>query len=262
MGSGLVYIIIVGMWISYFLPRWISNHDEVSGRSMERFADAMKKVGSTTGKITIDVDELIGRRKSQLITRRILFTSIIGFTVLVALFILVGLISPVILTIPISSFALYLVHARHQIQTVTEEMELAKNAQQMEEKKSKEGYSELIARSKRAAQQLTITDSEQWTPLGDRKNEGESSGITILPKGSAQGQGTWQPAEIPAPSYSRAPKAAPQRKIIDLTIPGAWSSAHESAAQEVSPQRDEELFDQESTVETDEKIRRDKAANE
>ena len=55
MGSGLIYLIIVGMWIAYFLPRWVATHEEVSGKSMEKFASAMKVVGSKTGNVTYDL---------------------------------------------------------------------------------------------------------------------------------------------------------------------------------------------------------------
>ena len=265
MGSGLVYIIIVGMWISYFLPRWISNHDEVSGRSMERFASAMKKVGATTGNVTVDVSELKARRDSQLISRRIIFFAIIGATFLVSLFILVGFVSPVIITIPLSSFALYLVHARHQIQTLEEELALAKNAQEMELHKSRQGYAELIARSKRAARQLSTIDDEHWTPLTERRDRSESeiSGITILPKGSAAERATWQPQEIPAPTYSQSPKAAPRRRTIDLTIPGAWSEATSPHPSDISfAQSRDEVFDQEIADQIDEQLRRNRAVNE
>lgn len=266
MGSGLVYIIIVGMWISYFLPRWISSHDDVSGRSMERFAEAMARVGSTTGKVKVDVEDLKARHQNQLITRRILFATVSGFTFLVGLFILVGLISPVIMTIPISAFALYLVHARHQVQMISEEVALLSNAKLQESKKSQEGYSELIARSKRASRQLSLGEDEHWTPLGERRDRSESeiSGITILPKGSAasNSNGTWQPTEIPAPTYSQAPKAAPRRRIIDLTIPGAWSSAHETPIDELALRKSEEVFDQEVADQMDEQLKRYRAANE
>lgn len=264
MGSGLVYIIIVGMWISYFLPRWITNHEEVSGKSMERFASAMKRVGATTGNLSIDLHELHSRKESQLISRRILFFAISGATLLVALFILVGFVSPVIVTIPISSFALYLVHARHQIQTLEEEIELAQSATQMESERSRQGYAELIARSKRAARQLSTLDDEHWTPLTERKDRSESeiSGITILPKGSAQERSTWQPTEVPAPTYVQSAKAAPRRRTIDLTIPGAWSEATELASGNKFTNTRDEVFDQELAEEIEEQLRRNRAVNE
>lgn len=267
MGSGLVYIIIVGMWISYFLPRWISNHDEVSGRSMERFASAMKVVGSTTGKVSIDLEELKLRKQRELISRRIIFLAIIGFTIIIALFTLVGLISPIMISIPLSSFALYLVHARHQIQTMKEEISLARSAQEMDTQKQRQGYTELIARSKRAVSQLTTTEDEQWVPLNERKDrsESESQGITILPKGTSSERATWQPTEIPAPTYSQSPKAAPRRPRIDLTTPGTWSEAVDKVnieSVDAASATSEELFDQEVAEQIDERIRRDRASNE
>ncbi|MEY3736954.1 MAG: hypothetical protein RLZZ251_670 [Actinomycetota bacterium] len=245
MGSGLIYIIIVGMWISYFLPRWISNLDAVSGRSMERFASAMQVVASTTGKAGINIDEFNARRKSQLITRRILFLSIVGFTFLVSLFVLVGFITPVIITIPISTFALYLVHARHQMATSAEELALINSAAVMDKEKSRNTYRDLVARSKRATQQLTLGDEELWTPLEERKAKsvGETSGITILPKGNSGDRYSWLPTDVPAPTYSHNTKAPSRRRTIDLTIPGAWSAAHGNDA--VTQSSDDEIFDQE-----------------
>ena len=264
MGSGLVYIIIVGMWISYFLPRWITNHEEVSGKSMERFASAMKKVGASTGNLSVDLEELKARKESQLITRRIVFFAITGATLLVALFILVGFVSPVIITIPISTFALYIVNARHQIQSLEEEIQLVRTAQQMESQNSRQGYAELIARSKRAARQLSSSDTEQWTPLSERRDrlENEVSGITLLPKGSAQQRETWQPTEVPAPTYVQAAKAAPRRRTIDLTIPGAWSEAAGANFVNAYLSLRDEVFDQELADEIEEQLRPNRAVNE
>ena len=264
MGSGLIYLIIVGMWIAYFLPRWVATHEEVSGKSMEKFASAMKVVGSKTGNVTYDLEEIEARKANQLIVRRIIFASLVGFTILVILFALVGLVSPVIMTIPISSFGLYIVHARYQIRALQEEMALANSALEFSGKSSSQNYSEIIARSKRAIRELGRIEEEQWTPLAERhaKSESELSGITLLPKGSAQERNTWQPTAVPPPIYVTAPKAAPQRRIIDLTIPGAWSESQDRDPYEVlAPSRDE-IFDQELAEEAAEKIRRNRAVNE
>ena len=47
MASGLIYLIIIGMWVAYFLPRWIRQHETQSGRETERYKSAMKIVAST-----------------------------------------------------------------------------------------------------------------------------------------------------------------------------------------------------------------------
>ena len=72
MGSGLIYIIIVGMWIAYFLPRWITNHEEVSGRSIEKFASTMRVVGKTSGNASDELTDLLRKKDNQLLIRRIL----------------------------------------------------------------------------------------------------------------------------------------------------------------------------------------------
>lgn len=257
MGSGLIYIIIVGMWIAYFLPRWISNHEEVSGRSVEKFATAMKAVSYTSGAAKPDLNEIRSRHQNQLAVRRILFGSIVLFALMDVLMVAVGLISPIVLTIPTSAVALYIVHVRHQIATMREE--IARAATMVEESPTQESYTKLIARSKRISASRLDYQEEQWTPLSERfsHSESEVQSIVLLPKGSAAQRGTWEPTSVPAPLYSDASKAAPQRRIIDLTIPGAWS-----AAQEESRLGGEEIFDQVKVEEEIARLRIDRAANE
>ena len=102
MGSGLIYLIIVGMWIAYFLPRWISTHEEVSGRTVEKFEKTMKVVGLTSGNEAPDYEALARKKEQQIAIRRILFFSIIGLTIVLLIFAVVGLVSSIVLTHPIS----------------------------------------------------------------------------------------------------------------------------------------------------------------
>lgn len=269
MGSGLIYLIIVGMWIAYFLPRWISTHEEVSGRTVEKFEKTMKVVGVTSGNAAPDYEELARRREQQVVVRRILFFSIIGLTFVVALFVIVGLVSPIIIMLPISAFALYVVHARHQIHLVQEEVKRARSIQKVSAQPASRNYSEIIARSKSANTKRTIfeglSSGEQWTPLSERvaSYTEEVQSIVILPKGSSdQNSGTWEPTAIPSPSYVSAPKAAAQRRVIDLTIPGAWSEAQERALREaMAPARDQ-IFDQVQADEIEEQVRGLRASGE
>ena len=268
-GSGLIYLIIVGMWIAYFLPRWISTHEEVSGRTVEKFEKTMKVVGLTSGNATPDYEAIEKKREQQIAIRRILFFSIIGLTVVVSIFALVGLVSPIVLTLPISALTLYIVHARHQIHLLQEEEKRARSVAGVTAKPSSRNYSEIIARSKSASTKLSIFEafenSEQWTPLSERVSSysREVQSIVILPKGSAQQNGqTWEPTTVPAPSYVNAPKAAPQRRIIDLTIPGAWSEAQERAMREAMAPASDQIFDQVQADEIEEHLRSNRAAGE
>jgi hypothetical protein len=260
MGSGLIYIIIVGMWIAYFLPRWIANHEEVSGRSIEKFASTMRVVGKTSGNASDELTDLLRNKENQILIRRILFTSLLGLTLIVALFALVGFLSPAIIAIPISGIGLYIVHARHQISALNDEIVIASNAvKQIEKSTSK--YSELIARSKRLARSKDEVVDEHWTPLSERlaRSESEVHGITIIPKGSAHK--TWDPVSVPPPSYVSSSKAAPRRKI-DLTVPGAWSASQEEELKRFLKPSSDEIFDQTIADEVEEQIRTNRAANE
>jgi hypothetical protein len=260
MGSGLIYIIIVGMWIAYFLPRWIANHEEVSGRSIEKFASTMRVVGKTSGNASDDLTDLLHKKENQMLIRRILFFSILGLTLIVALFALVGFLSPAIITIPISGLGLYVVHSRHQMSAINEEIMNAANEMKRVEKSSSK-YSELIARSKRLARNKDELADEHWTPLSERvaRSEAEVHGITIIPKGSS-GK-TWDPVSVPPPSYANSAKAAPRRRI-DLTVPGAWSAAQEEDLKRFLKPSSDEIFDQTIADEVEEQIRTKRAANE
>ena len=260
MGSGLIYIIIVGMWIAYFLPRWIANHEEVSGRSIEKFASTMKVVGKTSGNSNDDLAELLRKKENQILIRRILFFSIIGLTLIVSLFALVGFLSPAIIAIPISGIGLYVVHARHQVSAINEEIATATESATRSERATSK-YLELIARSKRVSRAKDELVDEQWTPLAERvaKSASDVHGITIIPKGSTSK--TWDPVSVPPPSYANSAKAVPRRKI-DLTVPGAWSAAQEEELRKFLKPSSDEIFDQSIADEVEEQIRTNRAANE
>jgi hypothetical protein len=268
MGSGLIYLIIIGMWIAYFLPRWISNHEEISGRSVKRFDEAMKVVGITSGHTAPDIELLGKKREHQLAMRRIQFFSIIGLAIVISLFTLVGLLSPVILLLPGSVFLMYVVNARYQISLIQEEVKRVNSVNKVSSKSSAANYAEIIGRSKRAASLASITEGsglseEQWLPLSERLSSYQDSGsITLLPKGSAsKGDKSWDPVSVPAPNYANSSKAV-SRRVIDLTIPGAWSEAQEKIMREVLAPSADKIFDQEVADQYEEHLRSNRAAGQ
>lgn len=268
MGSGFIYLVIVGMWIAYFLPRWITTHEEVSGKTVEKFEKTMKVVGVTSGHSAPDFAALEKKREQQISTRRIIFVSIAGLTLLIAVFALTGLVAPSVIALPISAFVLYVVHARNQIASMHEEVQRARSIQDSILKPStrmNNKYSEIIARSKRMATTLNI-EEEQWTPLAERvaSYTQEVQSIVILPKGSAEKLrgAAWEPTPVPTPSYVSAPKAAPQRRTIDLTVPGAWSEAQEQAMRQAMAPKPDQIFDQVEADAMDEHLRSYRASGE
>jgi hypothetical protein len=263
-GSGFIYFIIVGMWIAYFLPRWISTHEEVSGRTVEKFEKTMKVVGVTSGNAVPDYEALIKKRDHQIANRRLTFTAILGLTSIVILFAAIGLVTTSVISLPVSAFILYIVHARHQINAMQDELNRAQALQQSALRPTGNKYSELIARAKRVNTQLNISE-EQWTPLSERivDYSRDVQSIVILPKGSAEkNRDTWEPTAVPTPSYVTAPKAAAQRKTIDLTIPGAWSEAQERAMREAMAPKSDQIFDQEQADAMEEHLRQYRASGQ
>ena len=245
MGSGLIYLIIVGMWVSYFLPQWVSSHEEVSGKSVEKFRNSMRAVAHSAGVPT--QEELARENEHNLVVRRIVFSSLALLLILTSVLSLVGLLSPIVMLLPVSGISLYIAHVRRQMQAMRSAIRQQRIISQHNQKPTSTNYAELLARSKVVREKNEVL--EHWIPLSERieKVEQELSGITLLPKGSASAHHEWTPQEVPTPTYVSAPKAVTAKRIIDLTIPGAWSEEQaklNSEVNEVSPHRDQ-VFDQE-----------------
>jgi hypothetical protein len=258
MASGIIYLSIVGMWVAYFVPRWVHSHDEFSGKSVERYKSAMRIVTSTTGEDSMSSGPVHAEldRESKiaqvLLRRRIVFSLLIlGFiaSILEGFF---NSISLLYSAIPVIGMAGYVVHVRRQ--SVADRLQLRRVTQLH---RSTAGVSPT-----NLSQVFTPKESrEHWVPLAER----EIIGVVILPKGSAERRNSWQPSNVPLPTYVSAPKAVVPKRVIDLTIPGAWSDDQERLANEallaVAPTRDE-VFDQQLAEEAVERLRQNRAANE
>jgi hypothetical protein len=258
MGSGIIYVAIVGMWVAYFVPRWVHNHDEFSGKSVERYKSALRIV-ATNSSTESDVGGIIHTdldHESKI--AQILFRRRIVFGLLVLMFI--SALADVVINaapyayalLPMTGLLIYVAHVRRQ--------SLAMRLQRrrvMQLHRTSAGVSPT-----NLAQVITPKEvRDHWIPLQER----ELTGITILPKGSAQERNAWQPNQVPVPTYVNAPKAVVPKRVIDLTIPGAWSEEQERLAEEVlavaAPSRDE-VFDQQLAEEAVARLRQNRAANE
>ena len=258
MASGIIYLSIVGMWVAYFVPRWVHSHDEFSGKSVERYKSAMRIVTSTTGEDSMSSGpihaDLDGESKiAQVLLRRRIVFAILIVGLLVTIFeVASSSISIAYLAIPIAGFAGYVAHVRRQ--SVADRLQRRRVSQLH---RTTAGVS-----TTNLSQVFTPKESrEHWVPLADR----ELSGVVILPKGTAELRNSWQPNGVPVPTYVNAPKAVVPKRVIDLTIPGAWSDEQERLANEalaaVAPTQDE-VFDQQLAEEAVERLRQNRAANE
>ena len=192
-------------------------------------------------------EELARENEHNLVVRRIVFSSLALLLILTSVLSLVGLLSPIVMLLPVSGISLYIAHVRRQMQAMRSAIRQQRIISQHNQKPTSTNYAELLARSKVVREKNEVL--EHWIPLSERieKVEQELSGITLLPKGSASAHHEWTPQEVPTPTYVSAPKAVTAKRIIDLTIPGAWSEEQaklNSEVSEVSPHRDQ-VFDQE-----------------
>jgi len=235
MASGFIYLIILGMWAAYFLPKWMSSHDEASGKSAERYKSAMRVVGETGSPSSVTENENF-KKQNQIATRRIVFGALTFLLIAIGSLCAIGVISPSILLIPSTALAIYVIHVRRQV--VAAQLK-ARRIKAFEKISSAAVITEPIERVTFSSKiDFVDENKEHWIPLIERI---DTAGVVVIPKDGS----TWQPTSVPKPTYATAPKAIPSNRVIDLTVPGAWIAAQQSSAEaELLPSRDE-LFDQE-----------------
>ena len=255
MASGIIYLAIIGMWVAYFLPRWVHNKNEFSGKHVERYKSALRVVAGNnlsaqSGAIFTDVDH-VARVAQTLLRRRLIFSIItLSFiATLVGAFMQTLAITATL--IPISGLVFYIAIVRRQENAAAIQHRRMEQIHRRTEGVSHTNLSDVIT---------PRTSTEHWVPFADR----ELSGVTLLPKGTAAARAEWKPNEVPLPTYVNAAKAIQPKRTIDLTEPGRWSDEQERLEREAlaaaAPSRDE-IFDQQLAEEAVERLRINRAVN-
>ncbi len=225
MGSGFIYLIIICMWAAYFLPQWLSNHEDTSGKAIERYKNAMQVVGENNG--SIKTEENIEDNSKVFFKRRMIFGSIVSLLTISLIYAGIGFLDWTTTLVPATALLIYLVNVRKQVVA-----------------------SQLKVRRLRALEKITNSkipttvipepvkeksSNEHWVPFSERS---EITGVVVVPK-DRKG---WQPTQLPKPVYTSAAKAIPSKRIIDLTTTGQWSAEQERI--KALSGRDDDLFDQ------------------
>jgi Ca2+/Na+ antiporter len=250
MASGIIYLAIIGMWVAYFLPRWIDSRNEFTGKSAQRYRSALEVVAGNLSPLS-EVDRLRAHQM-RMMRRRLFFALIVLSFLLTLIGAIMQTVTWTLLLLPVAGFIFYLAHVRHETNT---------------EKIAKRRRDELLRTNAgisttNLAEVITPhTVNEHWIPLAER----EITGVTILPKGSQQAASEWDPQSIPVPTYVNAAKAVPSKRVIDLTEPGKWSEEQERLEREAlaaaAPSRDQ-IFDQQLAEEAVTRLRENRAAGE
>ena len=233
MGSGFIYLIIICMWAAYFLPQWLSKHEDTSGKAIERYKNAMQVVGENNG--SIKTEENIEDNSKVFFKRRMIFGSIVSLLTISLIYAGVGFLDWTTTLVPATALLIYLVNVRKQVVA-----------------------SQLKVRRLRALKKITNSkipttvipepvkeksSNEHWVPFSERS---EITGVVVVPK-DRKG---WQPTQLPKPVYTSAAKAIPSKRIIDLTTTGQWSAEQERI--KALSGRDDDLFDQAILTDTGE----------
>jgi hypothetical protein len=258
MASAIIYLAIVGMWVAYFLPRWLHNKNEFSGKHVENYKIALRAVAGNTpgakigsGVIYTDVDR-VARVAQQLLRRRIIFSIIIITFISTLSGVLMSTLAATSILLPITGLIIYIASVRRQANVEAIQHRRMDQIHRRTEGVSHTNLQDVIA---------PRSSTEHWVPFAER----ELTGVTILPKGTAAARAEWQPSEVPLPTYVTAPKAIQPKRVIDLTEPGKWSDEQEAleraALEAAAPSRDE-IFDQQLADEAVERLRINRAANQ
>ena len=250
MASGIIYLAIIGMWVAYFLPRWIDSRNEFTGKSPQRYRSALEVVAGNLSPLS-DVDRMRAHQM-RLMRRRLFFALIVTSFLLTLIGAIMQTVTLTLLLLPVAGFIFYLAHVRHEA-----------NAEKIAKRRRDELHRTNVGVSTTNFAEVVTPHSvtEHWIPLSER----EITGVTILPKGSQQAASEWDPQSIPVPTYVNAAKAVPSKRVIDLTEPGKCSEEQERLEREAlaaaAPSRDQ-IFDQQLAEEAVSRLRENRAAGE
>jgi hypothetical protein len=190
--------------------------------------------------------------------RRIIFSLITTTLILTTAGAIMQTFTYIAIAIPLTGLVLYIAHVRRQENSDRITRRRMDQLHRTTEGVSHTNLADVLTHNSHSEVKI---NQDHWIPLSER----ELTGVTLLPKGTAQSRAEWQPNEIPVPTYVNAPKAVQSKRIIDLTEPGKWTDEQERLEREAlaaaAPSRDE-VFDQQLADEAVQRLREMRAANE
>jgi hypothetical protein len=221
-GNGFVYAGIIGIWAIVLLPSLLHRHEQVDDpRSMDRFSTAMRILARRTPSTTPSGRYATATRPSLVAAlpvrsrvaarRRRLLLALTLSTLLLAGVAALGSVpwwSPLVGVVLLT---LFLVHLRLQARRVA----------------VVDRHRRSLTRAAQAQQRRRHREDWVHRARGDRTPSGTSTDLDLDADASpvAADPDAWAPVPVPLPTYVTAPKAVRRTRVIDLTTPGAWTSA-------------------------------------
>ena len=101
------------MWVAYFLPQWLSKHEESSGKEIERYKNAMQVVAENNGSIKSEIP--VDERNKIFLQRKLIFGSLFSLYILAIAFAVVNFLAWVTTLVPLTALLIYFVNVRKQV---------------------------------------------------------------------------------------------------------------------------------------------------
>lgn len=226
MSSGLIYFAVIALWVAYFLPRWLRSHDEVSeSKSLERYRSAMHVVSMGSSQTTYMTRAEIAEREARTLRKRqITLIGLIIFLFATFIFAIADVVPFRSLLLPTSLLIIFVVHVRRQ--KVQDDVKKRRRLAAMKSKGSTYNFSEITYRSPEG-------EASKWIPIDHSRT------VTIIPNNS------WQPNDMPLPTYVTAPKAANRPLVNRDSVPFNQEVEVVNVDNVIDQGENEEVFDQE-----------------
>lgn len=239
MGSGLIYAIVIVVWVAYLVPSWLHRQD-LGARSVHRYQKAMRVVSKgTEAEIVPTAAE---REEMRALTRRrrmVVLMALASTLLLSTFFAAVGVLAVWIPALPLLASAIYVTNLRRVV--VAERLAAARA---MVARRSERDA--MAPRLDAVSSALRGMPRSPTTIVPDAVAPIPSTTVRVR-SDIAPTPSVWSPVDVPLPTYVTAPKAVRPSRVIDLTRPGEWTEAQKSAEEArlsaVAPSRDE-VFDQ------------------
>jgi hypothetical protein len=216
MASGIIYLIILGMWVAYFLPQWLMNHEVKSGKSIDRYKNAMAVVAeqhSIAGHKVTEISSFESLTESGLnqnssgkfFQRRLIFVTLLSTQAIALVGGSLALLDWSISALPATGLLIFVFHVRRAAHKSQERIRKLKAIEKIT-------YANLITAENELIDTVNqIADSRIQNKYREETAEIARKAVTVVAKAGA----SWQPNTIPKPTYTTAPKAITPKRAVD-----------------------------------------------
>ena len=231
MASGFIYLIILGMWGAYFLPRWIREHEVGSMRAGDRYTTALRSI-TESSPFAPEFDDPMKRMK-QVSQRRMFFTGILFLFAASVFIAALGLMTWMMVAIPATALAIYIVAVRHQIKKAELKKHKIDTLERILTAEIKIDPRVRIDLPPVTLPQEILTQAkpEYWIPFSERSDNASARvqqvEEEVAPSIVAESAETWSPIAVPRPTYASAAKAITPARRVDLSQSAQWNAEQE-----------------------------------